>query len=80
MTARTKLTALALACAAGLLGAHAPGDAFASPPAPHATGQLERDWVRGALWLPAGSDATRPVLRLAPVAWSPSGTTLAAKD
>lgn len=69
MTTRTRLAALALAFAgvASLVGASS-GE---SPAAPRAGGWLERDGTRGDFWRPEGSVASRPLLRLAPIAWQP---------
>ena len=74
MTARTRLTALALAsvlvaCLAGAgPGSRAPLPQAAAP----AFGTLDADRQHGSFWRPAGSDATRPALSLERVAWTPS--------
>jgi hypothetical protein len=73
MTARTRLTALALAsvlvaCLAAGAGGRAP---LADAPRP-ARDTLDSDRLHGAFWRPAGSDATRPTLSLQRAAWAPS--------
>ena len=74
MTARTRLTALALAgvlvawLAGGSPGSRAPLPQAAAP----AVGTLDADRLHGSFWRPAGSDATRPAASLERVAWAPS--------
>ena len=77
MTARGKLTTLALACAVAvaLLGASGSAPAPAAPASP-AAGRLESDWRHGTFWRPAGSAATRPAVRLERVAWRPTVTSV----
>ena len=71
MAARTRLTALALAGAlvAGLAAASAGWRA--TPASSRLAGTLDSDRLHGSFWRPAGSDATRPTLRLQRVAWTP---------
>ena len=73
MTARTRLTALALASVlvACLAGAGTGGRAPLADASRPARGTLDSDRLHGAFWRPAGSDATRPTLSLQRAAWAP---------
>jgi hypothetical protein len=69
-----RLTALiAMAALLGLLvGARAAAGWDAPERTASAAGVREPDRLRGGFWRPAGSDATRPVVRLARDSWSPA--------
>lgn len=71
----TRLTALFVITAllGFLIGARAVGTPSPAASAPSvAAGVREMDPLRGGFWRPVGSDAQRPVARLAPVSWTPS--------
>jgi hypothetical protein len=72
MTARLTALFVTTALLGFLIGARAVGVPTPAERAASAAGVREADRLLGTFWRPAGSDAERPVLRLAPVAWTPS--------
>ena len=76
----TRLTALVLATAllGFFLGSRAIGGPALTAGAASAAGAREKHPLHGGFWRPAGSDATRPVVRLERVAWTPSASTATA--
>lgn len=72
MTARLTSLFVTTAVLGFLIGARAVGIPSWAGSAASSTGLREMDPLRGGFWRPAGSDATRPGVRLEPAAWTPA--------
>jgi hypothetical protein len=79
-TMMTRLTALLVATAlfGFFVGTRAIGGPALTAGTASAAGVREAHPLHGGFWRPAGSDATRPVVRLERAAWTPSASTATA--